>query len=233
MGSDTNAQYVPEETDPAKIIVELCKLFYAQGWVTGTAGGMSIKDGDLVYVAPSGVQKERMNPVDLFVYDTKSKTYVSKPELYKPSACTPLFMACYEQRRAGACIHTHSQNAVMASLLWGREFRIANIEQVKAIPKVVEPGNLSFFDTLVIPIIENTAHEEDLAPDLEKALLEYPMAPAVLVRRHGLYVWGANVWKAKIINEAIDYLLELAVKMRHAGIDPAGDIGSEQLTRKI
>lgn len=233
MGSDTNAQYIAVEKDPAKIIVELCKLFYEQGWVTGTAGGMSIKEGNLMYFAPSGVQKERMNAVDMFIYDTESKTYVAKPEIYKPSACTPLFMACYEQRGAGACIHTHSQNAVMASLLWDAEFRVANIEQIKAIPKVTEPGNLSFFDTLVIPIIENTAHEEDLTPDLEKALADYPMAPAVLVRRHGLYVWGANVWKAKIINEAIDYLLDVAIKMRHAGIDPAGSIGSERASRRI
>jgi methylthioribulose-1-phosphate dehydratase len=43
---------------PANLICELCKLFYDQNWVTGTGGGMSIRDGDDVYLAPSGVQKE-------------------------------------------------------------------------------------------------------------------------------------------------------------------------------
>lgn len=43
---------------PANVICELCRLFYDKDWVTGTGGGMSIKDGDLVYLAPSGVQKE-------------------------------------------------------------------------------------------------------------------------------------------------------------------------------
>lgn len=169
-----------------------------------------------------------MTPENMFVMDLKSGEYLRKPELYKPSACTPLFLKAYNERGAGACIHTHSQAAVMVSLLYNKEFRISNIEQIKAVPKVTEPGNLSFFDTLIIPIIENTAHEEDLTPALERALEEYPSASAVIVRRHGIYVWGANVWKAKILNEAIDYLMELAVKMIHSGIRPDGEIGSER-----
>lgn len=193
---------------------------------------MSIRQDNLVYLAPSGVQKERMKPEDLFVMDINNNKYLRTPEVYKPSACTPLFLAAYTKRGAGACIHTHSQNAVMCSLLFDKEFRIANIEQIKAVPKVTEPGNLSFFDTLVIPIIENTAHEEDLTPYLEEVLDKYPSTSAVIVRRHGIYVWGANVWKAKILNEAIDYLMELAVKMKQFGIDPAGAIGSERQISK-
>lgn len=203
---------------PANVICELCRLFYTQNWVTGTGGGMSIRQGDHIYLAPSGVQKERMEPHDLFVMSCKSGEYLCRPDNYNPSACTPLFLASYRLRDAGACIHTHSQAAVMISLLFDDVFEISCIEQIKAIPKVTEPGNLSFFDKLVVPIIENTAHEEDLTPDLETAITQYPMAPAVIVRRHGIYVWGANVWKAKVINEALDYLMELGVKMKSMGI---------------
>lgn len=210
---------------PANVICELCRLFYGQNWVTGTGGGMSIRQGDKIYLAPSGVQKERMEPKDLFVMSCKSGEYLCRPEQFKPSACTPLFLACYRLRGAGACIHTHSQAAVMISLLFDDVFKISCIEQIKAIPKVTEPGNLSFFDTLVVPIIENTAQEEDLTPDLERAIAQYPMAPAVIVRRHGIYVWGENVWKAKIINEALDYLLELGVKMKSMNIDLVKDQG--------
>lgn len=32
-----------------------------------SGGGISIKDGDKIYIAPSGVQKERIQPEDLFV----------------------------------------------------------------------------------------------------------------------------------------------------------------------
>lgn len=220
---------------PANLICELCRLFYNNGWVTGTGGGILIRnnEGDKIYIAPSGVQKERMEPDNMFVMDYELEHYLHVPAITrKPSACTPLFLLAYKMRNAGACIHTHSQAAVMCTLLYDKEFRIANIEQIKAIPKVTEPGCLGFFDELVIPIIENTALEEDLTDSLQQAIREYPTATAVLVRRHGIYVWGETVWKAKVYNEAIDYLLELAVKMRQAGIPTTCAIGEEKQHRR-
>jgi len=49
---------------------------------------------------------------------------------------------------------------------------------------------LSYLDTLEVPIIENTPNEEDLKESMANAMKQYPDAPAVLVRRHGIYVWG-------------------------------------------
>lgn len=40
-----------------------------QGWVSGTGGGISVRAGDKIVMAPSGVQKERMVPEDMFVLD--------------------------------------------------------------------------------------------------------------------------------------------------------------------
>lgn len=36
------------------LICELCATYYTQGWVSGTGGGMSIKVGDRIVMAPSG-----------------------------------------------------------------------------------------------------------------------------------------------------------------------------------
>jgi methylthioribulose-1-phosphate dehydratase len=85
---------------------------------------------------------------------------------------------------------------------------------------------MGYFDTLTIPIIENTAHEEDLRDSLEKAMEEHPDTCAVLVRRHGVYVWGDTVWKAKTQCESLDYLFQLAVEMHKLGLDPAGPVAS-------
>jgi methylthioribulose-1-phosphate dehydratase len=241
--SIVEAEY-KDKNHPANLICELCRLFYDNNWVTGTGGGISIRDvdgenPDLVYIAPSGVQKERIRPWEMFVVELPGEKLLKSPndvpeELtksykYKPSACTPLFMSCYKMRDAGACIHTHSQAAVMMTLINQHKnvFEISHIEQIKAIPKLVfdektgkttKIGNLEFYDKLVIPIIENTPHEEDLTDSLQQAIKDYPGTTAVLVRRHGIYVWGETVWKAKVYNEAIDYLLELAVKMHQQGI---------------
>lgn len=37
-----------------ELIVDMCANFYSQGWVGGTGGGISIKIGDKIVMAPSG-----------------------------------------------------------------------------------------------------------------------------------------------------------------------------------
>jgi len=49
---------------------------------------------------------------------------------------------------------------------------------------------LSYLDTLIVPIIENTPFEEDLRDSMAEAMRNFPDAAGVLVRRHGVYVWG-------------------------------------------
>ena len=49
---------------------------------------------------------------------------------------------------------------------------------------------LSYLDTLEVPVIENTPNEEDLKDSMAEAMRHHPDATAVLVRRHGIYVWG-------------------------------------------
>ena len=90
-------------------------------------------------------------------------TVLRKPIALKPSACTPLFYNAYTKRGAGACIHTHSQNAVLATLMFpGETFEISHQEMIKGIRKGSSNTNLRYFDRLVVPIVENTPEEEDL-----------------------------------------------------------------------
>ena len=88
-----------EVQEAKELIAELCSNLYNQGHVSGTGGGISIKVGDLIVMAPSGVQKERMRCEDMFVLDTKGDivyTPEARPPPYKPpklSECAPLFMS--------------------------------------------------------------------------------------------------------------------------------------------
>lgn len=143
--------------------------------------------------------------------DLKNRVYLRSPPCGRPSQCTPLFLAAFTRRGAGCCIHTHSQWAVLVTLLLEtqkdgegdrRLFEINNIEQIKGFGRGFQKsGNLGYHDTLRIPVIENTAHEEDLTEFLEEAMDKHPDTYAVLVRRHGVYVWGDNVHKAKTMCE--------------------------------
>jgi len=218
-----------DPSHPANLIPELCRAFYALGWVTGTGGGICIRKDDVVYIAPSGVQKERMKPEHIFVLPYPQpaapsphtdRVFLRRPQLnLKESACTPLFWNAFDLRNAGSCIHTHSQHAVMATLLWpGKEFRISHQEMIKGVRISGTQKALSYLDTLVVPIIENTPDEEDLKDSMAEAMKQYPNAAAILVRRHGIYVWGLDWEKAKTQTECLDYLFELGVKMKLAGL---------------
>ena len=194
-----------DPTHPANLIPELCRLFYELGWVTGTGGGITIRHEDKVFIAPSGVQKERIKPEHIFVlpYPEQSpsphtdRVFLRRPvQKLKESACTPLFWNAFDLRGAGSCIHTHSQNAVLATLLWsGPVFKISHQEMIKGVRIGGNGKTLSYLDTLVVPIIENTPHEEDLRDSMAAAMEQYPDAAAILVRRHGVYVWG-NSWES-------------------------------------
>lgn len=113
-----------------------------------------------------------MESHQLFVMKLQDQTFLRKPLVLKPSACTPLFYNAFTMRDAGACIHTHSQNAVMATLLYpGETFEISHQEMIKGIRVGSTKSNLRYFDKLVVPIVENTPEEEDLTDRMAEVLI--------------------------------------------------------------
>ncbi|CAH1098576.1 unnamed protein product [Psylliodes chrysocephalus] len=223
----------PEE-HPRNLIPELCRQFYHLGWVTGTGGGISIKHEGKIYIAPSAVQKERIQPEDMFVQTIDSKDLELPPpeKRLKKSQCTPLFMCAYKMRNAGAVIHTHSKAALLATMLFpGKEFKCTHLEMIKGIKNQKTGVNFRYDEELVVPIIENTPFEEDLRDSLAESIKKYPHTCAVLVRRHGVYVWGDTWQHAKTMTECYDYLFDVVVKMKQLGLDT--NLTPEQYELKI
>jgi len=201
--------------DPRALVAELCRQFYHLGWCTGTGGGMSLREGDRIYMAPSGVQKERIQPEDVFVLDRDGKV-VERPAdpTLRVSECLPLFYNAYRIRDAGAVLHSHSRHAVLATLLSTDAFRVRHLEMVKGLRAK------GWHDPVAVPIIENTAHECDLTDRMAEAMRAQPDVDAVLVRRHGVYVWGPTWQKAKTQAEVYDWLFAMAADMHRCGLDP-------------
>ncbi len=164
-------------------------------------------------IAPSAVQKERMRPEQMFTIALDGSV-LERPDdpLLRPSECSSLFLKAINLRGAGAVIHSHSMHAMLATLLFDDELAISHIEMIKGIE------GMGYHDRLVVPIIDNTARECDLADALEEAILAYPETHAVLVRRHGVYIWGRDWVQAKTHAECYDYLFRAAVEMRRMGL---------------
>ncbi|XP_045801332.1 probable bifunctional methylthioribulose-1-phosphate dehydratase/enolase-phosphatase E1 [Trifolium pratense] len=211
------------------LMAELCRHFYTLGWVSGTGGSISIKVHDdsipkpqqLILMSPSAVQKERMEPEDMYVLSDNGSVLSApspKPYPHKPPKCTDcdsLFLKAYEKRDAGAVIHSHGIESCLVTMInpFSKEFRITHMEMIKGIK-----GH-GYYDELVVPIIDNTAHEHQLTESFAKAIEEYPKTTAVLVRNHGIFVWGDSWISAKTQSECYHYLFDAAIKLHQVGLD--------------
>lgn len=210
-----------------ELICELCRLFYQHGWVSGTGGGISIRGPEGIYMAPSGVQKERLQPEDIFVLSDRATgehdcEVVRAPASgLKVSECRPLFFNAYRLRDAGAVMHSHSVWAVLAARLFAPqggpgEFVCQGLEMQKGL------RGMGCFDTLRVPIIANTPRESQLTASMAEAMLAYPDVDAVLVAGHGVYVWGRDWVQAKTQAESYDYLFRAVVESHRLGLPLGG-----------
>jgi methylthioribulose-1-phosphate dehydratase len=200
-----------------EIICSQCKNFYNLGWVSGTGGGMSVRvSPSEALIAPSGVQKESIKPEQIFLidfsqeFDQSGKNFAIKdsPQGMNISACTSIFVNIYKQRpKAQAVIHSHSMSAVMLTkIIKESEVTLSGYEMLKGLE------GCTYFGKHTLPILNNVEHECDLAEAVEEVVKNYPQAHAVLVRDHGVYIWGDSPERAKVHAECYDYLFQAFVE---------------------
>ena len=106
------------EGDGGKLREELCEAMAAihqRGWCDGTGGNFSCvlmgKPLQLL-MAPSGVDKGRVQPQELIVVDGEGQVRLGSG---RASAETLLHLAIVKETGAGAVLHTHSQAGTLLS----------------------------------------------------------------------------------------------------------------------
>jgi methylthioribulose-1-phosphate dehydratase len=191
------------------LLCELLRVFYDKGWVSGTGGGICgpTEDGRL-FLAPTGVHKERIEPDDFFVIEPADGGVVraaADPNL-RPSECNAIFCACARSRGARSVMHSHALSSVLAADLAGDDDHLAigGFEMLKGI------RGMTNLDTHLVPVIRNTPREAELTDQVEAALKDDRFAGSfcILVADHGAYIWGDDVWEAKRHTEVYHWLFE-------------------------
>ena len=198
-----------------ELLCELLRGFHARGWASGTGGGICgpTADGNL-FLAPTGVHKERVQPDDLFVVSPSDGRIVAEPQTpgLRPSECNAIFCLAVRERGARSVAHSHALASVLAADLAGDagHLEIGGLEMLKGI------RGLSNRDLHPVPVVNNTAREPELVSQIETVLRDERFGPsfAVLVRDHGAYIWGDDVWETKRHTEVYHFLFE-AVVARH------------------
>jgi methylthioribulose-1-phosphate dehydratase len=177
-------------------------------WFFGTSGNLSIKVADnpvQFLVSSSGKDKRKKSPEDFLLVDSHGQP-VEQTHL-KPSAETLLHVIVYQKTNAGCSLHVHTVDNNVISELYGdqQEVVFKGQEIIKAFGIWEEDAEVS------IPIIANHADIPKLAEEFSRFVKED--AGAVLIRNHGITVWGRTAFEAKKYLEAWEFLFSYHLKL--------------------
>jgi methylthioribulose-1-phosphate dehydratase len=177
-------------------------------WFFATSGNLSIKvtDEPLTFlVTASGKDKRKRTDEDFLLVDSYGKP--AEQTHLKPSAETLLHVEIYNKTNAGCVLHVHTIDNNVISELYGDAKEVAFTGQ-----EIIKAFGLWEEDAVIrIPIIKNYAHIPTLAEEFSKHVKGD--AGAVLIRNHGITVWGRDAFEAKKFLEAWEFLFSYHVKL--------------------
>ncbi len=182
----------------AEIKVELAE----RDWFMGTSGNLSLKRSSCseFLITSSGKDKRKQTAEDFLLVNAEGKA-VENTHL-RPSAEALLHVAVYQKTSACCVLHVHTvENNVISELYAEKgEITFQGHELIKAIGRWEEDANFT------VPIIQNFSHIPTLAVEFSKYVRED--FGAVLIRNHGITVWGRDGLEAKRILEACEFLFQ-------------------------
>jgi L-fuculose-phosphate aldolase len=184
--------------DAREAIVTTCQDLAGAGLVVGTAGNVSIREGDLVAVTPSGVRYADMT-AELVGVHRLDGTAVEAP--LNPTSELPLHLAIYQSRpETGAVVHTHSPAATALSTL------------VQEIPPVHYYAALFGGPVRVAPYA--TYGTDELAGNVVDALRD---RTGCLMGNHGAVTVGPDLATAHEKSVYLEWLCDVYLRASAAG----------------
>jgi methylthioribulose-1-phosphate dehydratase len=185
------------------------------GWMRGTAGNLSVvlgRDPLRIAVTVSGRDKGELTAADVVVVDVDGRAVADQPHPDKvPSAEAGLHARIAAVSGAGAVVHVHPLAPVLAAEHWPGGVELRDLEMLKGF------GRAAHDDLVTVPVIPNGQDMRVLGDAFEAGY--EPGTPALIVARHGIYVWGDDLLHARHRLECLEWLLRFAVETR---LEPKG-----------
>ena len=192
--------------------VELCHLgalAYGKGMVAGSGGNISFREGNGIYITPSGYPLDAVRPQDLIFVDMNGAYEGS----VRPSIETALHLVCYAARPdVQAIFHLHSYYSILAGLR-------AQVGCENAMPAYTGSYACKVGVATVAPLYPSGAKalNDAVAASLSRC-------SAVLLKNHGVVCCGASLRKAFSLCEDVEMNARL-----HDALQGAGALTGEQI----
>ena len=200
----------PDAREAARrALTDLGRLCHARGWSDATSSNYSVRlshDPLRVLITASGRDKGRLEDEDFVV--VTGQGLPAEENGPRPSAELPLHLVIYENLvNVGAVIHTHSVWATILSdfTYTQNNLIIEGYEMQKGLA-----GVTTHQAKVQVKVFDNTQKIDELARRLRLVFSEQQpaMRYGFLLRRHGLYTWGADIDEARRHLEALEFLFE-------------------------
>lgn len=209
-GTDLSAPLM-ERPHGESELAAIGRYFHGRGWSVGTSSNYSVllsRDPFKLLITASGKDKGRLqagaNDFVLVGPDGKGLS----PSEPKPSAETLLHCIAAQRPDVGAVLHTHSVWGTVLSEYYGEDegFPISGFEMLKGLE-----GIKTHESEVWVQIFPNTQDMVALSQVVRDRLADpvNPLMYGFLMRRHGLYTWGATLDEARRHVEIFEFLFEV------------------------
>lgn len=189
-------------------LIEIARDFHARGWMAGTAGNLSARDAEgCFWITASGRPKGRLEGCDFLLISLSDGEVLERASPHdKPSAETAIHRAIYHCfPDARACVHVHTVDACIAAERLSAvtvELPLPGLEMLKGLGIWEENPRVG------LPLFGNPLDVDRIAGAiLSRFKASAPRVPALMVRGHGVTVWGAGLQEAYNRVEVLEFML--------------------------
>lgn len=215
----------PNYEKAASEIIAVGQWIASHDWCPATGGNFSQRiSAQHILMTASGCDKGQLSAADLLLIGLQGDNAQGDKQSdgidvllnaqtsnKKPSAEMPLHVALYElDHDMGVVLHTHSIAAtVISRVTLGESVIFQGYEMQKSLR-----GVSSHLDPVRIRVVDNDQDMVGLAQRVKRLWMAEPLQWGLLVRGHGLYVWGRDMAEARRQLAGIEFLLASELELR-------------------
>lgn len=205
-------------------LAKTIRAYHLKGWSPATSTNYSFRENeeDSFFVSRSGIDKSQFEAEDFIRVDLDGKLIeeshkaesigfiqrnIPEKKDVKPSAETLIHCVLYDMfPETKVILHSHSVYSVLMSQKHETEISFSGYEIQKGFG-----GQTTHDHTVRIPVFDNTQDMHEFSEWMRGRKEEFGNH-CFVIRNHGTYAWGKDLFEAKRHLETLEYLLEVSWK---------------------
>jgi methylthioribulose-1-phosphate dehydratase len=185
-----------------KELAETIRNYNQKGWSPATSTNYSFQENGQIWVTRSGIDKSKVTEKDFIIVNNQAESIGEFAEI-KPSAETQIHCDIYSLfPDAKVILHSHGIYPVLVSTRLNDFIQFEGFEIQKGFA-----GQNSHTALVQIPIFENNQDMRYFSECINVRKEEL-VHSCFLIKKHGTYAWGKDLFEAKRHLETLDYLCQ-------------------------